>query len=126
MPATQRGVYHNLNESKYTVSNGEIVCYFSSELYLNKFLDGHQTYREAFIEKLSYITNQNILNMATLADLTFYRQVEKRGFRVSFKGMNISLEEMYAYALRTMKEEKAPEWKRIDAPNYIDRVKLMG
>jgi hypothetical protein len=46
MPATKRGVYHNLRESEYAVSNTEIAFFFSSEFVMNKYLSGYKDNRE--------------------------------------------------------------------------------
>jgi hypothetical protein len=48
MPATKRGVYHNLRESKYAVSNTEIAFFFSSEFVMTKYLIGYQDNRDKY------------------------------------------------------------------------------
>lgn len=126
MPKTLRGVYHNLKESEYTVSNGEAVLFFSSEHLLNKFLGGYQSYRKTCREKLSKNFNMNILNIDTLSDITFYQLVEKRGFLVWVAGSAISYEDSYKYSLRDMLEPDSPEWKRIKKPTIKQRLKQMN
>jgi hypothetical protein len=112
MPVTKRGIYHNLMESKYTVSNSEIVFFFSSEVYLNKFMDGYQNHRVIFLEKMAKIAVENPLNMATLADITYYKKVEKRGFFVRLKRAKITWDDLYKYALRKMSDKNTLEWYR--------------
>ena len=124
MPPTLRGIFHNLKESKYTVSNSEIVFFFSSEFYLNKFLEGYQENRIKFIEKLDKITIDNKLNMNTLADITFYKSIEKRGFRAWLKGVDIDWQEIHKYALRKMTEKNTPDWLRIPRPKLGERLKM--
>ena len=124
MPPTLRGIFHNLKESKYTVSNSEIVFFFSSEFYLNKFLEGYQDNRIKFIEKLDKITIDNKLNMNTLADITFYKSIEKRGFRAWLKGVDIDWQEIHKYALRKMTEKNTPDWLRIQRPKLGERLKM--
>lgn len=110
MPATKDGIFHNLKESEYTVSNSEIVFFFSSNFYLNKFMAGYKDHRKKFNNKLDRITIDNPLNMEILADITFYKDIEKRGFLVWLKGVTISWEELHRYALRKMTEDDAGEW----------------
>jgi hypothetical protein len=110
MPATKDGIFHNLKESEYTVSNSEIVFFFSSKFYLNKFMEEYKTHREKFNRTTKRITIDNPLNMEILADITLYRYIEKRGFLVWLKGSSISWEELHRYALRKMTEPNTEEW----------------
>lgn len=123
MPATKRGIYHNLKESKYTISNKEIVFFFSSELYLNKFIEGYETHRMFFLDKLEKLTGETPLNMETLADIAYYVSVEKRGFRAWLKGVDINWEDLNNYALRKMTEEESPSWTQIPKPTPQTRYK---
>jgi hypothetical protein len=126
MPPTLRGIYHNLKESEYTISNSEIVFFFSSELYLRKFMEGYKENRIKFIEKLDKITVDNKLNMNTLADITLYKTIEKRGFRAWLKGVDIDWQEIHKYALRKMTEKNTPDWSRIPKPKLGERLKTLG
>jgi hypothetical protein len=113
MPATKRGIYHNLRESKYTISNSEIVFFFSSEVYLNKFMIGYQNHRGTFTQKMEKIADDTPLNVDMLADITFYRCIEKRGFFVRMKRARIDWNDLYKYALRRMNEKESLEWVRV-------------
>ena len=124
MPRTARGIYHNLKESEYVVSNGDATFFFSSEIYLNKFLDGYQKHREEFNKKINRITDTP-LNMDMLADITFYSNVEKRGFHAWLKGCNTSWQEIHVYALRTMTKPCTQNWSRIRRPKLVERRKSM-
>lgn len=121
MPATQRGIYHNLKESKYVASNGEVTFYFSSTLYLNKFLDGYKDHRQKFTSSLEKNTVDNPLNMDTLADIQFYQFIEKRGFFSKLKGVNISWQDLHKYALRKMTEPNTPDWLKTQKPKLTAR-----
>jgi len=114
MPATKRGIYHNLKESKYTISNGEIVFFFSSKLYLKKFIGGYKKNRDNF--KYIRIEEESPLNLSTLADISFYKEIEKRGFRASLKGMDITWDDLNKYALRKMTEKESDIWEKIVPP----------
>lgn len=113
MPATTRGVFHNLKESKYTVSNSEIVFFFSSELYRNKFMDGYRQHRKEFKRKIAYAIRDTVYNFNTLADIHFYREVEKRGFRATIQGVDSDWEEIQRYALRKMTVPNTNGWLKI-------------
>lgn len=121
MPATKRGIYHNLKESKYTVSNTEIVFFFSSRLYLVKFLDGYKEHRESYLNRLGKTHIDIPLNMGLLADITFYRMIEKRGFRAKIKGVDFNCEDLHLYALRKMTVRNTLDWLEIQSPKLGER-----
>lgn len=122
LPVTKRGIYHNLKESKYTVSNSEIVFFFSSEVYLHKFLDGYEENRLRFKKKFQESLD---LNMNTLADITFYKATEKRGFRAWIKGVDMDWQEIQKYGLRKMTEQNTLNWSKIVKPKLGERRKIM-
>jgi hypothetical protein len=113
MPATKRGIYHNLRESKYVVSNGEITFYFSSELYLTKFLDAYQENRKTFDKKMNSMLQETPFNMDTVADVCLYQQIEKRGFFARLMKAKITQKDLYHYAMRNMMAPTSLEWRRI-------------
>jgi hypothetical protein len=113
MPATIRGIYHNLRESKYVVSNSEITFYFSSEKYLKKFMDGYLKYRDEFKQRMNKLIDKTPLNMDTLADINYYKSIEKRGFFVRLQRAKIGWDDLYKYALRKMIDRETTQWSRV-------------
>jgi hypothetical protein len=116
MPATAKGIYHNLRESKYVVSNTEITFYFSSKFYLNKFMAEYQTHREKFTTRMEKLVNDSPYNVDTLADIKLYKDIEKRGFFVKLFNVKINEDDLNKYALRCMTNKETKEWKIIDKP----------
>lgn len=78
---SKRGVYLDIFESDYYYDLDGVRYYFSSQLYLNKFKDNVINYvNENSIKlKLRYKIN---LNFDLFFTLSYYKKVEKRGFRV--------------------------------------------
>lgn len=78
---SKRGVYLDIYESDYYYDLDGVRYYFSSQLYLNKFKDNVMNYvNENSIKlKLRYKIN---LNFDLFLTLSYYKKVEKRGFRV--------------------------------------------
>jgi len=124
MPVTRKGVYHNLRESEYVVSNGEATLFFSSELYMNKFLNEYETNRVIFLSKMAKIVKESYLNMNILADSTHYFKTEKRGFLVWLNGVKLSKEDFHKYGLRLMLNNITPKWERIPRPKASQRFKI--
>lgn len=125
MPPTKKGIYHNLRESKYAVTNDDVVLFFSSLLYRQKFIDGYIENRKIFTDKMSKAAVETPLNMETLADITFYRSIEKRGYFALLKGVEISWEELHRYVLRKMTEKNTPNWCVTQKPRLEERLKIM-
>ena len=54
MPATRNGIYHDLKETKYSLSILGIEYFFSSKTYLNKFKnrlnDNRDYYHNHFVQ----------------------------------------------------------------------------
>ena len=125
MPPTIRGVFHNLKESEYVVSNKEITFFFSSETYLNKFLETYQEERKKLQERTKKELTHVNFNMNTLADITLYRTIEKRGFLARLKGVDMKWEDLEKYVLRKMTEDYTHNWSRIVRPKLSERFKSM-
>lgn len=127
MPATKKGIYHNLKESEYAVSNREIAFYFSSRLYQEKFLNEYETHREKFNRKLTNaISEHNHLNFDTLSDISLYKMIEKRGFRACLKGAELSWQDTQKYALRKMTERNTLNWRKVPKQKSAERGKITG
>jgi hypothetical protein len=124
MPATLKGIYHNLKESEYVVSNSEITFFFSSELYLTKFMNGYKDNRKKLMERTKKETTHVNLNLNTLSDITLYKTIEKRGFLARLKGVDLNWQDLEKYALRKMTEENTSDWLRIPKPKLSERFKI--
>jgi hypothetical protein len=125
MPPTIRGVFHNLKESEYVVSNKEITFFFSSETYLNKFLETYQDERKKLQERTKKELTHVNFNMNTLADITLYKTIEKRGFLARLKGVDMKWEDLEKYVLRKMTDDYTHNWSRIAKPKLRERFKSM-
>jgi hypothetical protein len=110
MPATAKGIFHNLRESKYVISNSEITFYFSSKFYLNKFMAEYPDHRETFQKRMENLLKDSPFNVNTLADIKLYKDIEKRGFFVKLFNVKITDEELNGYALRCMTNKETLEW----------------
>lgn len=78
---TIRGICLNLNESEYYFKYKGLIFYFSSEFYKNKFANTIKNYLESETLKTQIKYNINI-NFDLLFLISYYKKIEKRGFRV--------------------------------------------
>jgi hypothetical protein len=122
VPATKRGIYHNLKESTYTVSNGDAVLFFSSEFYRDKFLNEYKEHRKKITNKLK----EPDFNFDLLADNILYKNIEKRGFRVLLFGCSINQQDFDRYSIKQMMVKKSNDWFKIKRPSIKERLKEMS
>lgn len=88
---TERGIYYNLKESEYKYICNGFIFHFSSELYKNKFIETCERFVSVETAKLEikYHCKLFVRNMLLIS---YYKQVEKRGFYVL---VNCGLENDY-------------------------------
>lgn len=83
---TRNGIYYNLKESEYHITILGVTYWFSSQLYLKKFIDRYLEERDI----LNYAQSRRHktgLNLSILSDIKLYNSIEKRGFLVEIKGV---------------------------------------
>lgn len=77
-------IYHNINESEYSFDTGSMTFFFSSLLYMNKFVERYEKNREDLKFKLSSRYNIDF-EAIDYFDIILYDKIEKRGFRIISK-----------------------------------------
>lgn len=78
---TKNGIYLDLKESKYEAVKNGLIFYFSSENYLNKFLENVSEYIKE--ETIKIQNKYNIEgNFEKLLVISYYKKIEKRGFYI--------------------------------------------
>lgn len=75
----QNKIYHNLEESPYTVEYNNFIFYFSSPIYAQKFMKNVDNYIKQEVSKIvsKYHVYSEKLN--ELMTISYYMKVEKRG-----------------------------------------------
>lgn len=111
LSATARGIYHNLKETEYIASNGELILHFSSAVYCRKFIDRVESEREMLRKKLGGMYDS--FNFDIVSDLMLYRKIEKRGEYGTLKGMGMGWRQLDQYALRKMTEKNTTDWQEM-------------
>lgn len=78
---TKNGICLKLSESEYKVLKYGLIFYFSSKLYLDKFINNVEKYVEEETIKLKnkYKVNGNF---DVYLALSYYKKIEQRGFFV--------------------------------------------
>lgn len=87
-------VYQNIEESTYNYNLGEFEFYFSSEFNLNRYDKNVMNFINTEIYKLKnrydFKDLKTIQTLKVALSLTYYKVIEKRGFRVYRKGERIN------------------------------------
>lgn len=81
-------VYNDINESNYTFKYDNLVFYFSSKFYQEKFIREYSDYLKDEIMKLKIKFKCNIYCDEMIL-LLLYKKIEKRGFKVLYKGREL-------------------------------------
>lgn len=85
-------IYNDINESDYTFKYDDLIFYFSSKFYKEKFIKQHIDYVRDETIKLQVKFKCNIYCDEMIL-LLLYKKIEKRGFKVTYK--NKELQEKY-------------------------------
>lgn len=89
---TKNGIELDLRKTKYSYEFGEYIFYFSSKLYIKKFKEGVLNY---IILENAKITNKYKIkiNLTSYLSVSFYKKIEKRGFRVIDRNSGLEIDE---------------------------------
>ena len=81
-------VYNDINESNYTFKYDDLVFYFSSQFYKEKFKRIYTQFLKDETMKLKIKFKCNIYCDEMIL-LLLYKKIEKRGFKVKYKGKEL-------------------------------------
>ena len=82
-------IYNDLNESNYTFKYDDLVFYFSSQFYQEKFTREFKQFLKDETMKLKIKFKCNI-HCDEMILLLLYKKIEKRGFKVLYKNNELS------------------------------------
>lgn len=82
-------IYNDINESNYTFKYNDLVFYFSSKFYLEKFTREYSTFLKDETMKLKIKFKCNIYCDEIIL-LLLYKKIEKRGFKVLYKSKELN------------------------------------
>ena len=82
-------IYNDINESIYTFKYDDLVFYFSSQFYQEKFTHEYSQFLKDEIMKLKIKFKCNIYCDEMIL-LLLYKKIEKRGFKVLYKNNELS------------------------------------
>lgn len=104
---TYRGVYNNIADSNICCVFSGIYLYFCSESAKNRFESGFESYKEKAVKRIQAIfPDVGIENIDLALGLTFYKIIEKRGFRAeTFAGVPIKKAHLIGDVEFNVKEE---------------------
>lgn len=81
-------VFYELNDSPFFLRIDDFMFTFSSRFYKEKFEREYKEYLKAETLKLSVKFN-SIIYADEMLLLSFYKKIEKRGFKVKYKGFDL-------------------------------------
>lgn len=81
-------VCYELEDSPFFLRIDDFMFYFSSKFYKDKFESGYKDYLRSETLKLN-VRYKMIVYADEMLLLSFYKMIEKRGFKVKYKGVEI-------------------------------------
>jgi hypothetical protein len=113
---TRDGIFHNILESDYPFTVGEMTFYFSSPSYRTKFMERYRAEMIRFNESAMNIYKRQFnLVFIELAVIRLYTMIEKRGFYMTLRGEKVTCLESLTFHLVTNVE-----------PNLIESTKALA
>lgn len=82
---TIRGIYNNLSESTYFYVYNGIKYYFSSKVYMEKFIDRLEAFIDEELDKIQVKFKTKVSGDNVFA-IKLYTLIEKRGFLIEING----------------------------------------
>lgn len=81
-------VYYELEDSPFFLRIDDFMFYFSSKFYMDKFNSEYKEYIRNETLKLN-VRYKMIVYADEMLLLSFYKNIEKRGFKVKYKGVEL-------------------------------------
>lgn len=82
---TTRGIYNNISESTYNYSYNGITYYFSSKVYMDKFIERLEPFIDEEVNKMQ-VKLRTKVNADNVFAIRLYSLIEKRGFLIMIDG----------------------------------------
>lgn len=101
-------IFYELNDSPFFLRIGDFVFTFSSQLYKTKFENTYKDYINKETLKLNVKYNTCIYADEMLL-LDLYKKIEKRGFKVKYKSIEIEKDYYIDAVLNTEYSSKVKE-----------------
>ena len=111
-------IYNDINESNYTFKYDDLIFYFSSNFYKEKFIKEHINYIRDETMKLKVKFKCNIYCDEMIL-LLLYKKIEKRGFKVLYKDKELQESWLCLSKLVYMTNIKLLDILGINVPNKI-------
>ena len=86
---TINGIYTDIKESTYHYKVDDIIFYFSSKMYRDKFITKSESFYLEDKKKLELKFNTSV-ECKVIMLIKLYTLIEKRGFRIQIDGQEIS------------------------------------
>ena len=102
-------VCYELEDSPFFLRIDDFMFYFSSSFYKNKFENEYKEYIRSETLKLN-VRYKMIVDADEMLLLSFYKMVEKRGFKVKYKGNEIEKDYYIDCLLNDTYSGKVKEW----------------
>lgn len=102
-------VFYELENSPFFLRIEDFMFYFSSDFYKKKFEEGYKDYIRNETLKLN-VRYRMIVYADEMLLLSYYKMIEKRGFKVKYKGEEIEKDYYIDCLLNSEYSSSIREW----------------
>ena len=102
-------VCYELEDSPFFLRIDDFMFYFSSKFYMDKFKKEYPEYIKNETLKLN-VRYKMIVYADEMLLLSYYKQIEKRGFKVKYKGVELEKDYYIDCILNKDYSEVVKEW----------------
>jgi hypothetical protein len=118
-----RGVYNNLEDSTYIVSNGDMQLFFSSFSRLGKFMTGYMKNRIMAGKKMRAFIGDTDLPYEYASDIEYYHNCENKGSLILINGKQATLKEVESYLLHLVADKKELVYSVVSNPHEVNEIR---
>jgi len=113
-----RGVYNDIKNSHYILTDGELLFFFTSEYNMNKFSEMYEENREDYKKRLDKAFKDGQVYPVLMFDVTLYKSIENRGFYIMYNNIELSENDLRNLSLDRLIENKTYHYDFLETLTY--------
>lgn len=119
---SKRGVFNNIEDSDYIITDGELILYFTSEHNMNSFINSYKENRETYNEKYNRFIKGVDLIPTIQIDVELYKNSEFKGFHICLGVTKLDEKDIRDISLRRMMLNEVRDYKKVESIEELNSL----